>query len=92
MNVPKITNLKTVYKVYKTNLTLGNSELDLIFRPKGGKRLSQATKKGLKNMVVDYMKKNKIIQYSSSEVPTKIAFKVWGIEIEELKEILKDEI
>lgn len=89
MKIPKLNNLETVLTVYYSNLTLGNKELDLIFKPQKGEKMANETKTRLKSAVNKHLlKENKTI-YCASEVPTKIAFEVWGIDINDIEKSFK---
>lgn len=89
MNVPKLNDLDIVLKIYHENITIGNKEIVKIFKPNKGNEIGYVTVSKLKKMVTNHMKENKIMRYSNFEVPTKIAFECWGINIKEVERLHK---
>ena len=84
MNIPKITSIENALKIYYNHSELGNKEIVELF----GNR-STATIAKLKNAVKSEMLRKNICSYGMYKINTKIAFSVWGIDVNDLEKRLK---
>ena len=83
-NIPPITDIKTALKIYYNNSELGNKDIIELF----GNR-STATIVRLKKIVKNEMLKNNILTYGMYKVNTAVAYKVWGIDVDDLENRMK---
>lgn len=85
--IPQLQPFDEVLTIYYSKSTIGNSELDLIFKSnKKGCSLSLRKKSELKKIVNAKLIENGGMLLGGSTVPTRLAFEVWGINIEEIEE------
>lgn len=75
----KITNIETAVKIYYTYPELGTEEVVRLF----GCSTSSATR--LKKQARNQQMIEGVTSFSSSNVNTKIAYKVWGLDIAEME-------
>jgi len=80
MNIPPIVNIDTALKIYYSNVELGNREIKELF----GQR-STTTIVRLKKAVKVEMDKRKIYSYGANRVNTKVAYEVFGIDVDDLE-------
>jgi len=80
MNIPQITSINEALKIYYNHSEIGNKEISLLFG-----RLSSATVSRLKKEVKEEMIKQNIFSYGMYKVNTEVAFKLWGIDVNDLE-------
>lgn len=85
MTAKRIKDISVALKIYFENFEIGNAEIEQIFGS-----MSSATMSKLKKMAREKMVEEEMLQYSAHSVNTKIAYKVWGIDIEDLKKRRKE--
>jgi len=81
MNRPQIESINTALKIYYENSEIGNKEIISLFG-----KLSSATLSKLKKIVKNKMIEDGMPSYSAYKINTKIAFDVWGINVDDLEE------
>ena len=83
-NIPPITDIKTALKIYYNNSELGNKDIIELF----GNR-STATIARLKKIVKNEMLKDNMLTYGIYKINTSVAYKVWGIDVNDLEKRMK---
>ena len=81
MNRPQITNINTALTIFYNYPEIGNKEINSLFGARSSTTISR-----LKKSVKAEMVKNDVPVYCANKVNTKIAFSVWGIDIQDLEE------
>ena len=84
MNIPEITSIDNALKIYYNHSEIGNKEINALF----GRR-SSATVSRLKRIVKDEMSNRDILTYGANKVNTKVAFDVWGLDVQDLEKRMK---
>lgn len=86
ISIPKLADFETVLKIYYENLEIGNKEIITLFKPqKNGKSVSSATVRRLKNAVREEEIERGTPKWNAHRVNTKVAFDVWGIDIDDIE-------
>ena len=80
MNIPAVTSIDNALKIYYNHSEIGNKEINALF----GQR-SSATVSRLKRIVKDEMCNKNIPSYGANKVNTKVAFDVWGLDVNDLE-------
>ena len=80
MNIPVITNFDTALQIYYGCPEIGNKEIVELFGS-----LSTATISKLKKAVKAEMNSQSILSYRMYKVNTEVAFKTWGIDIDDIE-------
>lgn len=80
----KTPDIKTAIRIYYAKTEIGTSDIMELFSVKKAK----ATR--LKNEVREEMAKESVKSWLPFSINTKIAYKVWGIDIEDMKKRLKE--
>jgi len=83
VNIPPITSIENALQIYYKYSELGNKEILTLF----GKRSSNTIAR-LKRMAKNKMQEKRVMSYGANKVNTKIAFEIWGINIQELEKRL----
>lgn len=81
--IPAITSLKTAVFLYHEKDELGNKEIRVLFGPLSNSKISELKKEVLKEMAIE----NKMNRQAHA-VNTEIAYKVWGLDIEDMEKRL----
>ena len=79
VNVPQYTSIKEAIAIYYEKSELSNTDIIRLFG-----KLSSATIAKLKNEVREQMIKTNTPIWNHNYVNTKVAYKTWGIDIEDL--------
>ena len=80
INIPAIQSIDHALKIYHGHSEIGNKEITYLF----GKH-SSATISRLKKAVKDEMIEQGIPSFSTYKVNTKIAYRLWGLDIADLE-------
>ena len=76
----QIQSINTALKIYYEYPEIGNKEITALFG-----NMSSSTMTQMKRAAKEHMIENDIKTYVPNTVNTEIAFKVWGIDIEDLE-------
>lgn len=77
---PNVKNIDAAVRLYYETFELSSKDIQEIFDAK-----SSATVARLKNMVRDEMVKTGRLPWNVHNVPTELAFEVWGLDIADLE-------
>lgn len=80
VTIPKLTSIQNALVVYHTYHEISNAEIEVLFG-----RKSDTTVSKLKKLVYKEMDKQKIKSCVRGRINTKIAFDVWGFDIDDLE-------
>lgn len=80
MNIPQITNIDTVIKIYYSYTEIGTKEMTQLFT-----RHSKSTINRLKKIAKKQMIQENVYSYGMYKVNTECAYKSWGIDIQDLE-------
>lgn len=80
VRVPQIADLKTAIDIYYNNITLGNKEIRQLFGKVGDFKM-----RNLKQAAMDEMLKQKLPVWDAYRVNTKVAYTVWGLDIDDIE-------
>ena len=80
INIPQISSIENALLIFHSNYEIGNNEIITLFG-----KISHTIVAKLKNMARDEMYAQNMNLYNSKRVNTKIAFEVWGIDIDDLE-------
>ena len=84
MNIPPITSIHNALTIYYNHSELGNKEINALF----GQR-SPTTACRLKRIAKDEMNNRDVPSYGANKVNTRVAYDVWGLDIEDLENRMK---
>ncbi len=87
VRIPQLTSFENAIRIYNSKMSIGNKEIDELFAPAHGKKISSSTKTKLKELVSIYVIENNLNRCGAGggAVATKTAFLAWGIDIAELE-------
>ena len=85
LSVPRLADFETVLKIYYENTEIGQQKIKELFVPDKGKCISSATVRRLFLAAEAEEVKRGTMKWSSHRVNTRIAFEVWGIDIEDVE-------
>lgn len=85
MYIPKLRSIEGAIRIYYENIELSNKEIRELFVSRLGDNLSPATIVKLKKAVLEEAAKRKILMWETGCVNTKLAFEVWGLDIQDLE-------
>jgi len=80
VRIPKITSIETAVRLYYENAELSNANVKELF---GNHSTATITK--LKNLVRERVITENIPVWNAANVPTKVAYEVWGLNINDLE-------
>ena len=80
MNTPQFTSIDAALKIYYSYSEIGNKEIAALFG-----KLSSATIARLKRLAQEEMVKRDVMSYGLYKVNTKVAYLVWGIDVNDLE-------
>ena len=80
IRTPAITSIETALQIFYTYPEIGNKEISQLFG-----KLSSATISKLKKAAKQRMVRENIYSYGTNTVNTKLAYLVWGIDIDDLE-------
>lgn len=85
MHIPKLRDVGLAIKIYYENIELSNKELKELFVSRRGENISSATLVKLKKAVLEEAAKRNMLMWEKGCVNTKLAYEVWGLEINDLE-------
>lgn len=85
LSVPRLADFDTVLKIYYENTEIGHQKIKQLFVPDKGKNISSATVRQLFVAVAEEEVKRGTPKWSSHRVNTRVAFEVWGIDIDDVE-------
>ena len=85
MVAKRVSDVSAALQIYLENFEISNPEIIRIFGP-----TSAATVAKMKKEVKNEMAKRNILQYTTHGINTKVAYEIWGIDIEDLKKRRKE--
>lgn len=80
VRIPQLVSLEIAIRLYYTHSELSNKDIVELFG-----KLSSATISKLKKKVYENMAEEGTLIWNANFVNTKVAYKTWGIDIEDLK-------
>ncbi len=84
IRVPRTANMFTLREIYWEKIELYNEDIRNIF-PKASKSKIAQLKKAVKEKMVE----EKVMVYNPLAVKTEVAFKVWGLDIDDIEKRCK---
>jgi len=85
LNIPKYTSIDNALSIYYNNSELGNKEIIDLFG-----KMSPTTLSRLKKAIKNKMYELNIPSFGVNRINTKIAYEMWGIDVNTLKENRKE--
>ena len=89
MYIPKLRSVAGAIRIYYENIELSNKEIQELFMSRQGKNISGATIIKLKDAVKKVAIEREIPVWDKGCVNTKLAFEVWGLDIDVLEKRYK---
>ncbi len=80
VRIPKIADVETAVRIFYENIEIGNEEIMTLFPG-----ISRATARKLKGIVQEKMLEDEIPVFNALSVNTRVAYPMWGLDINELE-------
>ena len=89
MYIPKLRSVAGAIRIYYENIELSNKEIQELFESRQGKKISGSTIVKLKFEVQKIAAERIVPVWDKGCVNTKLAFEVWGLDIDDLEKRYK---
>ena len=89
MYIPKLRSVAGAIRIYYENIELSNKEIQELFESRQGKSISSTTISKLKAEVQKVATERNVPVWDKGCVNTKLAFEVWGLDIDDLEKRYK---
>ena len=84
VRIPQVADIETAVRMYYENIEMGNAEIMELFPT-----VSRSTAKKLKGLAREKMIEDEMPSFNPLSVNTRVAYIVWGLDIDDLERRLK---